>query len=80
MSDRSGYSGSESEDNRSHSDQDSDNRDESGSEYGDQSDGQCDDGDVEPGEICEPRVLTLVSQIDYKNLTLCTIPRTSLVI
>ena len=72
MSDRSGYSGSESEDNRSHSDQDSDNRDESGSEYGDQSDGQRDDGDVEPGEICEPRVLTLVSQIDYKNLTLCS--------
>ena len=66
-SDRSGYSGSESEGDRSYYDH-SEERDGSGSESDEeQSDGNHDgDGVLEPGEVIEP-----TSIVDYNNLKLC---------
>lgn len=62
-SDRSGYSGSDSEDNRSHYDQHSDDRDDSGSESDEEQSGgeRDDDGALEAGEIIEP-----TSIVDYR--------------
>ena len=67
-SDRSGYSGSDSEDNRSHYDQHSDDRDDSGSESDEEQSGgeRDDDGALEAGEIIEP-----TSIVDYNHLKLC---------
>ena len=66
MSDRSGYSGSESEGDRSFYDH-SDERDGSGSESDEeQSDGVRDDDVLEPGEVIEP-----TSIVDYNHLKLC---------
>ena len=63
MSDRSGYSGSESEGDRSYYDH-SDERDGSGSESDEeQSDGVRDDDVLEPGEVIEP-----TSIVDYNHL------------